>query len=345
MAASPKLPMTSGSAQGQYHMYHADAYILNVELEHPIELPFQEYGRVVLEHTRRESLITQSVGETNIEGLISFKRGRTRVAGAHVQQKTDAFGNDHAGWVTLATAALEGYNVEDIITADRVVAQLSTQHSMTNDPKQPISHVPRVNFLGTRFENLRVGGYPVEVELDLAFCGPKPDGDRSYLQDGSFLDRVHRQLDDIVETRDLPESLEKKYGAEIAYIDDLKKRVKALGNDDGASAAGANDGPNGYPKLRCSLVKKIKLPVEIPGVRTFGNAIFIRDFGTVYLAELEVGVNNSHSDFRHRQGDPPQKQSSDSNYFTLKMLGVRLGCPGTGGSGGSGVSGNGNTYP
>jgi len=338
MAASPKLPMVSGSAQGEYHIYHADAYILNVELEQPIKLAKQEYGRVALE-SRRESLITQSVGETNIEGLISFKRGHTRVAGAHVKPKTDAFGNDHAGWVTLATAALEGYNVEDIITADRVVAQLSTQHSMTNDPKQPISHVPRVNFLGTRFENLRVGGYPVEVELDLAFCGPKPDGDRSYLQDGSFLDRVHRQLDDIVETRDLPESLEKKYGAEIAYIDDLKKRAKD------ASAAGANDGPNGYPKLRCSLVKKIKLPVEIPGVRTFGNAIFIRDFGTVYLAELEVGVKNGHSDFPHWTGDGSRSKPSDSNYFTLEMLGMRLGCPAGGSGSGSGVSGNGETQP
>jgi len=336
MAASPKLPMMSGAAQQSYHIYHADAYLLNFELEYPIKLPFQEYGHVVLEHTRRNSLITQSVGETKIEGLISFKRGHTRVAGAHVKEKTDVFGNDHAGWVTLATAALEGYNVEDIITVDRVVAQLSTQHSMTNDPKQPISHVPRVNFLGTRLENLRVGGHPVEVELDLAFCGSRPDGNRSYLQDGSFLDRVHRQLDGIVETRDLPKSLEKKYSAEIAYIDDLKKRAKDKRNE-----AGANSSPNGYPKLRCSLVKKIKLPVEIPGVRTFGNAIFIRDFGTVYLAELEVGVNKGHSYFRRRQSDPPQTQSSDSNYFTLKMVDMHLGCPGGGNGSGGGVSGNG----
>ncbi|MGA2005599.1 MAG: hypothetical protein ABSG70_19625 [Terriglobales bacterium] len=340
MAASPNLPMVSGSAQGAYHIYHADAYILDVELDQPIKLARQEYGRVAIE-SRRESLVTQSVGETNIEGLISFKRGHTRVAGAHVKQKTDVFGNDHAGWVTLATAALEGYNVEDIITADRVVAQLSTQHSMTNDPTQPISHVPRVNFLGTRFENLRVGGYPVEVELDLAFCGPKPEGDRSYLQDGSFLDRVHRQLDDIVETRDLPESLEEKYSAEITYIDDLKKRA----TDKDGDGAGANGGSNGYPKLRCSLVKKIKLPVEIPGVRTFGNAIFIRDFGTIYLAELEVGINNGHSESLQLQGNASPSKPSDSNYFTLKMLGVRLGCPGSGGSGGSGVSGNGQSFP
>jgi hypothetical protein len=333
MASSPKLPMMSGSIQ-PYHIYHADAYVLNVELEQPIKLAKQEYGRVALE-SRRESLITQSVGETNIEGLIFFKRGHTRVAGAQVKQKTDAFGNDHAGWVTLATAALEGYNVEDIITADSVVAQLSTQHSMTNNPKQPISHVPRVNFLGTRFDNLRVGGYPVEVELNLAFCGPKPEGDQSYLQDGNFLDRVHRQLDDIVETRDLPESLEKKYGAEIVYIDELKKRAKD----------GANGDSNGYPKLRCSLVKKINLPVEIPGVRTFGNAIFIRDFGTIYLAELEVGVNNGHSELLHLHDDASQSRPSNSNYFKLNMMDIRLGCPAGGDPGGPGTGNNGESYP
>src|ERR1700690_3761079 len=182
MAADPQLLSDPGAVLERYHFYHAEAYILKGELKQPVERPIEEYGRVVLQHTRREGLFTQSVGETNIEGLISFKRGHTRVAGAFVKQQTDLFGNDHAGWVTLSTAALEGYNVEDIVTADRVVAQLSTQHPMVK------GHVPRVNFLGTRFENLRIGGYPVEVELDLAFCGAKPEGDRPYLLDGGFLD-------------------------------------------------------------------------------------------------------------------------------------------------------------
>jgi hypothetical protein len=354
MAASMELPMMPGAAREPYHAYHAEAYILKGELKQPIQQPIEPYGLVVLENTRRESLITQSVGETNIEGLISFKRGHTRVAGAHVKQKTDLFGQDHAGWITLSTAALEGYNVEDIITADRVVAQLSTQHPMTDNPKYPIGHVPRVNFIGTRFENLRIGGYPVEVELDLAFCGPRPEDDRSYLQDGGFLDRVQRQFDGIVDSSGLPESLEKKYGAEIAYIDALKKRAKDSKNEDSWNEdswsddfwrkAGANDGQNGYPKLRCSLVKKIKLPVEIPGVRTFGNAIFIRDFGTVYLAELEVGINQGHSDFRDQRDDGPSKPGN-SNYFTLNMLDMRLGCPSGGGTSGASATSNGNTYP
>jgi hypothetical protein len=337
---SMQLPVMPGAAKEPYHAYHAEAYILKGELKQPIQQPIEPFGLVVLENTRRESLITQSVGETNIEGLISFKRGHTRVAGTHVKQKTDLFGRDHAGWVTLSTAAVEGYNVVDVVTADRVVAQLTTEHPPTKDPKRPIGHVPWVNFIGTRFENLRIGGYPVEVELDLAFCGPRPDDDRPYLQDGGFLNRVQRQLDGIVDSRDLPESLEKKYGAEIAYIDDLKKRAK--GNKNGGCWNEAS--AKGYPKVRCSLVKKIKLPTPIPGVSTFGNAIFIRDFGTVYLAELEVGISQGHSDFRHRKGDP-SSGPGDSNYFTLNMLDMRLGCPSVGNTSSPSAKSNGQTQP
>ncbi len=322
MAANPK------SLPEHYHVYHAEAYVLKGKLEQPVKQPIEEYGRAVLEHTRRESLITQSVGETSVEGLITFKRGYTRVAGALVDKKTDVFGNDHAGWVTLSSAVLEGYNVEDIVTADRVVAQLSTQHPFIK------GHVPRVNFIGTRFENLRIGGYPVKVELDLAFCGAKPGGDRSYLQDAGFLDRVHRQLDKIVKTPKLPQGLKDKYTSEIAKVD----QIKNLKVD-------ANGGQSSYPSLRCSLVKKITLPVKIPGVHTFGNAIFIRDFGTVYLGEVEVGVRNSHSDFRHRASDAARPHASDSPYFTLNMLDIKLGCPATGAATGPGVTGNGQTHP
>jgi hypothetical protein len=326
MAANPRSPIESGPVLERSHTYHAEAYILSGHLEHPINQPIESYGRVLLE-TRRESLITQSVGKTSVEGLISFESGHTRVIGSQVKHKTDIFGHDHAGWVTLSTSVLEGFNVLDILTADRVVAQVSTEHPMTE------GHVPKVTFLGTRFENLRIGGYKVEVELDLGICGNKPEGDRPYLEDSAFLDRVERQLDRMADTKDLPEGLEKKCTAEIAYIDDLRK----------CANGGANGGRNGYSKLPCSLVKSIG-PIPIPGVRTFGNLIFIPNFGTVALAELEVGIGPSHGSFSEKQESSSVKPS-DSNYFTLNMLGLKLGCP-VGGSGkGGGVSSNGQTAP
>jgi hypothetical protein len=332
MAANPKLPITSGAAQGQYHMYRAEAYILRGEIEHPIKQPIQEYGRVVLEQTRRESLITQSVGETNIEGLISFRGGHTRVAGTHLQQKVDIFGQDHSGWVTLSTAAIEGYNVEDIITADRVVAQICTQHPATN------GNVPQVSFIGTRFDNLRVGGYPVELELDLGIFGQKPANDCHYFQDVDFLDRVKRRLDDFVDHDDLPESIEKKYGAQIVYINDLKKRAKE-------EAVGViPNGEGGYPTMTFTVVKKIK-PIPLPGVRTFSNHILIENIGTVTLGEVEVGVKKEHSPLLLRKSADSQTEASGSNYFTLDMLKMRLGCPASGTANGPTANANGSNGP
>jgi hypothetical protein len=294
----------------RYHVYHAAAHILSGEFEHPIKQPIEHYGNVLLEKTRRESLFTEAVGETNVEGLISFKSGHTRVIGSQLRNKKDIWGNDHSGWVTQSTSVLEGFNVGDVITADRLVAQVSTEHPLVHD------HVPTVTFLGTRFENLQVAGYPVQLELDLSVCGTKPEGDLSYLQDSGFLDRVHGQLNRIADAKGLPEALEKQYDAKIAYIDDLKKRAKG----------GANSGRNGHSKLKCSLVKSIG-PIPLPGVKTFGNLIFIPDFGTVALAEVEVGIGSADGGFSSESRDGSLSEPNDGSYFTLNMLNMHLGCP------------------
>ena len=318
MAANPNLPIgttnlptTSGSVEEGYHIYHSEAFILTVDIEHPVKRPPESFGRVVLDKTRRESLLAQSVGDTNIAGLFFFDSGRTSVSGTQIKHKTDIFGNDRSGWFTLAAAAIKGYNVLDIITADRVVAHVSTEHPMAN------GKVPRVNFIGTRFDNLRVGGYPVEVELDLSLVGDKPEGDRHYLRDRNFLDRVHRQFDDFADSGDLPESLETHYGAQMAYVEDLKKRAKEDAENE--------EGGQKYPRLKFSLVKKIK-PIPLPGVTVFGNHIFIENFGLVTLAEVEIGISKGENGFPHVIGADPEP-APISNYFDLNMLDLHLGSP------------------
>jgi hypothetical protein len=61
------------------------------------------------------------------------------------------------------------------------------------------------------------------------------------------------------------------------------------------------------------------------------------------LAEVEVGVGPSHSDLPHRIGS--SAEPSDSNYFTLKMLDMQLGCPVAGALIVPSVSSNGQTIP
>jgi len=313
MAANPKSPLDSNS--GYSHNYHAKAHVLMGELHHPISQPIEHYGKVELKNTTRDTHIAQRVHETSIEGLISFRSGHTRVIGTLVEEKQDIYGVNHAAHVTLATAVVEGFNVLDILTADRIVAQISTEHPL----KQ--GSVPRVTLLGTRFENLQIAGYPVEVKLDLDICGEKPGADSPYLTEKTFLARVEKQLK--ATKTGAPKGLAKDYSDRLSSIDSLKK----------LSGKGAKTKQNGFPKVQCSIVKSIG-PIPIPGVKTFGNVIFIPNFGRVALGELEVGMEPV-------AGFPQKGVPQYSHYFTLNMLDMTLGCPVGGNGKGPGVSSNG----
>jgi hypothetical protein len=334
MAAKANSLVEMKPVSDTYHVYHAEAHVLSGHLKHPIKQPIEHQALVVFEKTRRDGHVARSVEETSLDGLISFKSGHTRASGTKIAKK-DFSGKDHSGWVTLSTSVLEGLNVFEVITVDRVVAQVSTEHAARNQGKYVYpDNVPSVTFLGTRFENLRVGGYPVQVELDLGICGDKPEKDRAYLDDSGFLNRVQRRLRRFVKTKGIPEQIEKQYDAKITYIDKLKKR----------SNGRAKGERNGLSKLECSLVKSIG-PIPIPGVRTFGNVIFIPDFGTVSLAEVEVGITASHDHFSRdmRAGSSPEP--TESNYFTLNMLNMQLGCIGGGIVNGPVVTANGHGSP
>jgi len=83
--------------------------------------------------------------------FISFRKGYTHVSGAH--QAEDDSNN------TLVTSVLEGLNVLDIVTADRIVARLYSKH-------MPKELEGRFTIVGSRIENLRIAGCPVHVDIN-----------------------------------------------------------------------------------------------------------------------------------------------------------------------------------
>src|SRR5215470_10838297 len=139
MATVPK----SRPIKVKSHSYNLDAHLIGGQLQRPvkrkIDLPELTWKGTRDGHTYRRA------NAYSLDGLVSFESGYTHVSGNHSQDE---------GWVGVATAVLEDLNILDVITADRIVAQVSTEHPPFD------GHVPRVTFLGTRFENLRIGGYP-----------------------------------------------------------------------------------------------------------------------------------------------------------------------------------------
>lgn len=278
-----ELPSPAMAVERQY-TYSADAVLLRGDLERPVELKIEEQASVSLRN-RRGGHLVRRVGQCSIDGLISFQSGYTSVSGSRSEQH---------GWVTLSTSVLAELNVLEVISAERVVAQVFRAD-------HPNDWVSKVTFPGTRFENLRVGGYAVQVELDDAICGYKPEGDRSYLDDHRYLDLVRNRFENIALSKDLPRDLREMYEWKIASIDGLRQRA-------------SKDYEEFKPQLECSLIKSIA-PIPIPGVRTIGNLIVIPEFGVVSLANFEVGF--TYRDDTNRTPKP---------YFALNMLRMRMGC-------------------
>ena len=84
--------------------------------------------------------------------FISFRKGYTHVSGAH--QADDDSNN------TLVTSSIEGLNILDVVTADRIVARLYSKHP--RDEEEGF-----ITMVGSKFENLRIGCCRVQVELNL----------------------------------------------------------------------------------------------------------------------------------------------------------------------------------
>ena len=114
--------------------------------------------------------------------ILSFERASTQLAGSF-----NEFDGTHN---TLVTVTVEGLNVLDTITADRIVLKLSAQH-------HPSEEEGRMIPLGSSFENLKIAGHPVEVELDhelFSGCDTYGGFKKRYKDDRDFRKRVRKQF-------------------------------------------------------------------------------------------------------------------------------------------------------
>jgi hypothetical protein len=164
--------------------------------------------------------------------FITFKAGYTHVSGGF--QADDESNN------TLVTSTLEGLNMLDVLTADRMVCRLYSKHHKRVAEGNITMH-------GSKFENLRICGYPVNIELDF------------------------KLFEGLQTFKDAREQFAKK--------GDFWKIAK----DPFQSGDTLPDqGENGV--FLCSLVKN--MDVDYPGVERCGHSLYIPGFGRVYFAEV-----------------------------------------------------------
>lgn len=257
------------------HYYHAEASVLGGVLESPIQenIPIQA------------SLSLPIVGghgvakaeKYSFNGILSFDAAHSRVAGS-VSKKT-------GGWTTLATSVIENFNVLNVFTAKRIVAQVATEH-----PR--VGYFPEVTFLGTQFEGVQIAGNDVKVNLNLNICDPADGVDSGYghrypkvacVGDKKFLSQVAEQYRAIAANANTPQ-----------WVRDQFASAPASGN------------PKGH--VLCSIVTSVT--GQFPG-RNFGHILEVPGFGKIFLGELIVNCESFNlSMVRLELGCPTQGKAA-----------------------------------
>jgi hypothetical protein len=266
--------MSSTRKRGFYYQAHANA--LGGRLDQPFEqiLP-------VLAPTSLPS--AGGYASARHEGfraaeILSVASAYTQVAGSASSEKT---------FTTLTTSVIEGLNVNNILFADRIAAQISLAFTEG-------SLYPKVSFLGTELLGLRIAGVELKPEFNFGvFHGPDPAKypTTSILDSGDFHTHVRDQ-----------------WSALRAFFESKPKEEQPAhqwAQDFGDPDTITDEGYTGRGGVLCSVVKGFE-PTRgtLPGTQV-GHAITIPNFGAIFLAELIV---------------------ADSS-FDLTMLRLELGCP------------------
>lgn len=257
------------------HKYHAEATAFHGHLVSPLPQIIPPHSFVKLKP--EGGYLSQDSVDFRLERIVTFDSSHTQVSGRDEPKS--------GGWATLSTSVVEGLNILEVITIDRVVAQISTVHYRDG-------YTPYISFLGTRFENFRIAGYPVDVKLNMHIVGDRPAGNVHYHSDPSFKKRVKDQCDNLLAFGDnAPTHARDRYTGALsgAPSEDEKAEV-----------------------LNFSLVEEIR--GDFPG-KAFGHVIHVPDFGDISLAT--VALFSGH----YEKGGTPL-----STTVELTMLEVKLGC-------------------
>ncbi len=294
------MPKECPAHHSQY-LYHASAFGLSAEIERPVRQSVTAQAASTLPMSGGRG--TSYVEKFRVDPFISFDSAYTEVGGSF-----DPCHNIHT---TYSYAVIEGLNIADVVTADRVVARMASYSPEVGDEESEHSF----DITGSHYDNLRIAGHKVDITLSThkfhqhdtytkfakAFHGGEVDDLLPWGQDVKHVDKLL--------------AAEKDYHAltGIGQRANLwARRKKTQPHESGrsywCSAAGHLN------------LKEIIGPSELQG---FGGIILIPKFGVVHLGEVIV-----HPDYRR-----------------LSMFRVQMCSSGTGSSNGPVVSTGGGRPP
>src|SRR5215467_9044722 len=145
------MPSRSPDESRPHFHYHGYGHVFSAQFTRPFHEQIDVLAGAALPPTGGHG--SSSSENFRFRQFISFKRGYTHVSGGY--QSDDKTNN------TLVTSVIEGLNMMDVLTADRIVCRLYSKHAEDAPEGNITMH-------GSKFENLSICGVPANISLDFA---------------------------------------------------------------------------------------------------------------------------------------------------------------------------------
>jgi hypothetical protein len=141
--------MADAKTVKKVHYFHAEANSLGGFVDKPIQKVVPPQASASLPSVGGH--VTHSTPAFSFEGVVSCTSSYSRVSGRHLEKDGSP--------CTLVTSVVEGLNILEVVTADKIVAQISVEHPADGGPAV-------VSFTGSRFEGLKIGGRDLTLTLN-----------------------------------------------------------------------------------------------------------------------------------------------------------------------------------
>lgn len=231
------------------YYFHAQANSLGGFLEKPIQKVVPNQAAVSLPAVGGHA--AHRTEAFNFEEIVSCRSAYTRVSGKHGEQ--DGVSS------TVVTSVVEKLNILDIVTAERIVAQISVDHPYDGGE-------PRISFAGSHFDGLKVSGRDASLTMNSILEGSAAPGVSGQPVTWPLFEKTGRQ-----QAVNLTKGLKDGERDVFQWVTD---RYSWMASGSEAKAHGC---------VICSLVDGVN--PAVPG-RSFGHVVHIPHFGKIFFGEV-----------------------------------------------------------
>lgn len=238
------------------YLYHADALAIGGTLVRPISQVIESKAACSLPTAGGTS--SCRVEKFSLNGSISFDMAQCDLAGS-VETKN---GIDTS--VTRVSVVIEGLNILNMVTADRIVARLASEHG-------PGDKEPKIITTGCHYDGMRIAGHPVEIQTAHNLFSDMPtfaDWQKAWKNKGT-----RKRVQECMIGSTLPSAPAK---SDPSHLQDVHQAVTRQSN-----------APDLKQTVLSSFVGKV---TGITGseINNWGPIIVVPQFGTIYLGEVLV---------------------------------------------------------